>query len=222
MKSKVHLYESKKWLESNDFILSIVDGIVPIMFEYENCYLECKNRLKTIPIPMNVEEIPYSENVVRGKIVVFHGLSRYGFKGTRFVEEAFEILREKYGSEAEFIIDGQMPLNEYLLLMKKTNIVIDQTNSYSLGVNGVYALAMGKVVLGGAEPESLKSFGISESPVINILPDVGDIVDKIGRLIEEKDSLRNLGVSGRMFAENLHSYKLVAEEYVKVWMSIDK
>ena len=76
---------------------------------------------------------------------------------------------KKYPHDLELIIKGRMPLRDYLI-MAKANIVIDQTSTYSLGVNGVYALAMGKVVLGGAEPESLKRLGVEESPVINVEP----------------------------------------------------
>lgn len=90
-----------------------------------------------------------------------------------------------------------MPLDKYLDVMRKTNIVIDQTNSYSLGVNGIYALAMGKVVLGGAEPESLKSLGVENSPVINIKPNAKSIVDEIEKLIDKKDSIETIGNESR-------------------------
>ena len=39
--------------------------------------------------------------------------------------------------------------------MKKANIVIDQTSCYSTGVNALIAMAQGKVVLGGAEPDPI-------------------------------------------------------------------
>jgi hypothetical protein len=215
-----HLYESKKWLDANRYLVSKVDGVIPIMYEYENCYSSCEKRMDTIPIPMNVEKIPYKDNYVNDKVIVFHGLSRYGFKGTRHVEEAFEILKDKYSDEAEFIIDGKMPLDEYLLLMEKTHIVIDQTYSYSLGVNGIYALAMGKVVLGGAEHESLLSLGVMESPVINILPEASDIIKKIECLLLDKDRIREIGKLSRDFSEDVHSYKKIASKYIDAWCSV--
>lgn len=216
-KSESHLYETDSWYDINKFVASSVDGIIPIMFEYQNCYSSCDKLCSTIPIPMNTDLIKFQPNIVKNKIVVFHGLSRYGFKGTRFVEKAFEILREKYSDRAEFIIDGKMPLDEYLNLMKRTNIVIDQTYSYSLGLNGIYALAMGKVVLGGAEPESLKALNVEKSPVINVLPNVDDIVSKIECLLDNKNSLNEIGQRGRDFVENIHCHKKIAGKYIKAW-----
>lgn len=216
-KQKNHFYETAKMYKFNEYIANLVDGIIPIMFEYEISYDGHKNLQKTIPIPMNVNEIQYNENDIANKIVVFHGLNRYGFKGTRHVEEAFKILEKKYPNDLELIIDGNMPLEKYLEVMRKTNIIIDQTNSYSLGVNGIYALAMGKVVLGGAEPESLKSLGVENSPVINIKPNAQGIVEEIEKLLEKKEQIKDIGLQSRKFAEETHGHIEIAKKYLKTW-----
>lgn len=214
---KIYFMESRKAFQINKFMADNCNGIVPIMYEYEVSYSEHGNLLKTIPIPMNIEKINYQENIIHDKLVIFHGLNRYGFKGTRHVEEAFDILKEKYSDELELIIDGNMPLDKYLEVMKKTNIIIDQTNSYSLGVNGIYAMAMGKVVLGGAEPESLKSLGVEYSPVINIKPNAQSIVDAVKKLMENKEKIKEIGLESRKFVEEIHGYKTIAKKYLKVW-----
>jgi len=212
-----YFMESNQAFGVNRYVADNVDGIIPIMYEYEVGYKGHKNLLNIIPIPINIDKIKYEENIVSGKLVVFHGLNRYGFKGTRHVEEAFAILSKKYPNELELIIDGKMPLEKYLEVMRKTNIIIDQTNSYSLGVNGVYALAMGKVVLGGAEPESLKSLGVNKSPVINIKPNAQSIVEEIEKLLSNKKNIKKIGYESRKFAENTHGYVKVAKQYLEFW-----
>ena len=209
--------ENQRAFQVNKFIADNCDGIIPIMFEYETSYDKHPNLKKTIPIPINIEKIEYKENKIIGKIVVFHGLNRYGFKGTRHVEEAFKILEKKYPNDLELIIDGNMPLEKYLEVMRKTNIVIDQTNSYSLGVNGIYALSMGKVVLGGVEPESLKSLEVENSPAINIKPNAQSIVEEIEKLLEKKEQLRDIGLQSRKFAKETHSHIKIAKKYLKAW-----
>lgn len=209
--------ETNRAFKVNKYVADNCDGIIPIMHEYEISYSGHKNLLETIPIPMNMKKIQYEENIVKDKLVVFHGLNRYGFKGTRHVEEAFKILKEKYPDKLELIIDGHMPLNKYLDVMRKTNIVIDQTNSYSLGVNGIYAMAMGKIVLGGAEPESLKSLGVKSSPVINIKPNASSIVREIEKLIDNKKLVHEIGFKSRQFAEQVHDNSLVAKKYLQSW-----
>jgi len=217
LKTQKHPSENIDYMGFNEYIANKVDGIIPIMYEYEISYYGHKNLLNTIPIPININKIQYEANQALDKIVVFHGLNRFGFKGTRHVEEAFAILEKKYSNELELIIDGKMPLEKYLEVMRKTNIVIDQTNSYSLGVNGIYAMAMGKVVLGGAEPESLKALGLKSSPVINIKPNAQSIVEEIEKLLSNKKNIETIGKESRQFAEEVHGYIKVAKQYLDVW-----
>lgn len=212
-----YFMENDRAFAVNKYIADNINGIIPIMYEYEISYKGHRNLLKTIPIPMNIEKIKYEDNIVSDKLVVFHGLNRYGFKGTRHVEEAFKVLNEKYPNKLELIIDGHMSLDKYLDVMRRTNIVIDQTNSYSLGVNGIYAMAMGKVVLGGAEPESLKSLGVNSSPVINIKPNAHSIVDAIEKLIYQQEQIKEIGLNSRKFVEEVHGHIHIAKRYLEIW-----
>ncbi len=215
--SKKSYLECNRAFEVNKYIADNCDGIIPIMFEYETSYEGHSNLLNTIPIPINLHRIEFIKNKIKDKIVIFHGLNRYGFKGTRHIEEAFAILSKKYPDELELIIDGHMPLDKYLEVMKKTNVVIDQTSSYSLGVNGVYALAMGKIVMGGSEPESLKSLGVETSPVINIKPNSQSIIEEIEKLLINKEKITTLGCESRQFAEEVHQHIKIAKKYVNTW-----
>jgi hypothetical protein len=218
LKMNSYFMESEKSFAFNKKILDLSNGVIPIMYEYEVSYeSEKTKRLNTIPIPINTNVIEYKENRIGKKIVIFHGLNRYGFKGTRHVEEAFEYLSKKYPNELELIIDGKIPLNEYLEVMKRTNIVIDQMYSHSLGINGVYALAMGKIVMGGAEPESLKSLGIQSSPVINLKPNAQSIIDEVENILQNRIIIQELGFKSRQFAEQVHGHINIAQQYIDTW-----
>lgn len=210
-------FESKRFRVFNERIVRRCTGIIPVMYEYEASYRDLRHRLETIPIPINIDKIHYHPNIPRGRIVILHGLTRYGFKGTRHVEKAFDILRAKYPNDLELIIAGNMPLKDYLNIMRRANLVIDQLNSYSLGVNGIYALAMGKVVIGGAEPESLESLGVSSSPAINVRPSSADLVRVVESIIAQKKRIPEMGWESRRFAEQIHSHKVIARRYLKVW-----
>lgn len=213
--------ESTKAFKINEYVVNRVKGIIPIMYEYEHCYSAINKLLPTIPIPINIDKIKYSNNKPGKKLVVFHGLNRYGFKGTHYVEEAFSYLKKKYPNDLTLIIDGKMPLNKYLKVMKETNVVIDQLSSYSLGVNGIYALALGKVVLGGAEPESLRSLNITQSPVINLTPNAHSIIHAIEQLLENRKIIESISLQSRVFAEQVHSHKKIAKQYIETWTSVN-
>ena len=210
-------FSTDKSFEFNKKVSLFVNGVIPIIYDYKKCYEQHPNLKPLIPIPINIDKVKYIENKPSRKIVVFHGLNRYGAKGTKYIEKAFDILKNRYPNDLDLRIEGKLPINDYLVLMNKTNVVIDQTSSYSLGVNGVYALAQGKVVMGGAEPESLKEMGVESSPIINILPNVDDIVKKIENLLENRYLIPEIGYQSRIFAQNHFDYIKVAKKYIEVW-----
>lgn len=203
--------------EYNRWLVAQSHGVIPVMYEYERSYESCDKRLRTIPLPINLKNIAYRENSVHGKLVVLHGLNRYGFKGTRHVEQAFEILSRRYPNDLELIIKGNLPLDQYLKLMQRVNVVVDQMYSYSLGMNGLYALAMGKVVLGGAEPEGLRSLGITSTPVINVAPSANELISVIERLLDCRSQLPGIGRSGRGLVAQVHDHVRIAERYLETW-----
>lgn len=216
-KKKRHFLESDAAYNWNSELAGMVNGVIPVMHEYAVSYAHVKTVRRAIPLPMNVHKIPFSENAPSKKLVIFHGLTRYGFKGTRYVEAAFDELRKRYPNDLELIIDGRMPLHRYLDVMARANVVVDQVLSYSCGMNALYALAMGKVVLGGAEKESLELFGLSKSPVINIRPDEKSIIAQVEALLDKRSSIADIGLESRSFVEAVHGHVGVAQQYIDQW-----
>ena len=200
-------------------LISKSNGVIPTIYDYEVGYLECPKRLKTIRLPLNSSKIDFRDNTVGRKLVIFHGLSRYGMKGTRHVEAAFEDLRSRYPSDLELIIDGGMPLPAYLNAMRRANVVIDQLNTYGSGMNALFALAMGKIVLGGAEPESLISLGVDHSPIINLEPSKSSVIQKIEWLLDNRQSISDMSWEGRRYVETVHNHIEVAEDYISTWIA---
>lgn len=201
----------------NEEIAEFVDGYIPVMHEYELGYAGRSNVRQTIPLPVNVEKIAQLPNRVDGKMVVMHGAGRLGFKGTRHVLEAFRILEEKHPDRFEFMHLSNLPIAEYLQMMARVNVVVDQTNGYSCGMNALFAMAMGKVVLGGAEPESLSIYDGEQTPVLNITPDAASIVSQIEAVWEAQHRLSEMGDEARAFVEKHHNYWRIAERYVEEW-----
>jgi glycosyltransferase involved in cell wall biosynthesis len=200
-----------KWTEQ---LIRLVDNVIPIAYEYQQAYGSVPNRTSIIKMPINVDKVSYKENkVVNNKVVIIHGLNRESFKGTHYIREAFERLSKKYPNDLELIIQGKMSQKDYFDLVSRCNVILDQTNSYSLGMNALYSMAMGKVVLGGAEQESIIAHGYDYCPAINILPSVKDIEEKITMLLDKRDQIREIGYQSREFIEKHHHYLDIASEY---------
>ena len=214
--NQIHFQDNKSF-NFNEKVANLTNGIIPNLYEYERCYQDHPKLLPLIPLPINLKTIEYKDNIPEGKLKILHGISRYGFKGSRHIEKAFSILEKKYPDEVEFYLPKKLSLDKYLKLMHDSNVVIDQTNFYSYGMNALQALAMGKVVLSGNEPSAMKAMKISNSPIINVLPDHNDILKKIEFLIQEKNSISNIGFESRKFVEKNHDHIEIAKKYIKTW-----
>jgi hypothetical protein len=218
---KFGLYENEKLKESEYRIFEKISGYIPIMFEYAKPYHSNEKFLKTIPIPINVSKFNYSENKVIDKIVFFHGITRF-CKGGDYIISAFDKLRSKYKNDAEFISAGGLPFDEYIALLKKTNVVLDDVNAYSLGMNGLYSMAQGKIVMGGAEEVSKEELNYTFLPAINLKRDVSQIIESIENVLDNRSEIQELGYKSRMFVEKHHDHIKVAKAYLDLWKNNDK
>lgn len=220
-RKNINPFVKYNYIKNNIQVANLVDGVIPISYTYKLAYKDNSNLLETIPLPININKIKYvPQNFHNNKIFIFHGISREGFKGTKFIKLALEKLKSNYPNDVEIVIDGKMPLDKYLDILSKTNIVVDQALSYEYGMNAMYSMAMGKVVLSGNEPECQEEFNRSDIPVINIKPDVDDIYHKLEKLVLNKDEIIKIGKKSREFVEDFHSHTKVAKQYIDVWNSV--
>ena len=207
-------YYNKKGIEWEKDLLSRITGIIPIWYEYAEPYRDYPNLKKAIRTPVDLEKFKYKPNVVKdGKVVFFHGLSR-PCKGGKFILAAFDKLREKHKDDAEFIAAGGLPFDEYMKIIDRTNVIVDDANSYSFCMNAFFSMLKGKVVMGGAEPEGNKELEYENVPVINICANVDQICQAIEDLIARKDEIEDLGFRSRKFVEKYHNSIDVAKAFV--------
>lgn len=208
-----------KYLEFKH-INKYICSVIPTAYEYMIGYQGNVNNVeKSIPLPIDLSNIVYKENITGNKIVIFHGLNRETEKGTKYIVQALKRIQNKYPDSVEIIIKGHMPYNEYVELLSKTNIVIDQCKAYSYGMNALVSLAQGKVVLGCAREETLKEYGInqSECPIVHIKPDSDYIFEQIDSIIQHKELIREIGEKGRLYVEKYHDSSVIAKKYEMVF-----
>ena len=212
---------SSKHLQAMHQYMQYVDGVIPIMYEYYSTFCAAGYADKTykpVPIPIDCNSIRFTENSIpNGKIVFFHGLNRPGFKGTFLIEKCFTELSKKYPRDVECVISGKMPFNDYMQLLARVNVSVDQVFSYSLAMNALYSLAQGKLVCGGAEPESSILYGGVLPPAINLVPDAKEIVQVLEQVLDGKNNFLKLSEQGRAFVESFHSPTKVAMRYTDCW-----
>lgn len=207
-----------------DFMLNYmeyVDGVIPIMYEYFKSFCDAgfsSITSRPIPIPINTKAIPVIENELSNKkIVFFHGLNREGFKGTKVISEGFKELEKKYPSHVECVMEGNLPFNEYLKLLSRMNVVVDQLYSYSLAMNALYSMSQGKLVCGGAEPESFILYDGNPAPAYNITNEPGQLLETLSMIVENKENINEKSIESRSFVEKYHCPLNVADAYINFW-----
>lgn len=210
-------WSSRQRVEQENYLYNTVNGIISIQYEYAVGVRNRPNYKGSIILPMDCSTIEYSPNHINGKIRIAHGIIKEKFKGTSYIIEAMNIIKQRHPDDVELMIDGKMPLKDYLKWLSSANILIDQCKEHAYGLNAMYAMAMGKIVLGGASENSLKEHKIENCPVIHIEPRVEQIVDQLETIISKKNMFELLGRESRQYVERIHDCRKVAERYLKVW-----
>lgn len=203
-------------------IVKNVDIIIPGLYEYAIGYYNNPKLYKCIPEPVNTDEITYKENIVSSKIVFFHGINDELKCGTKYIRQALLKLKERFPNDVDVIIDGHMPFNKYVKLLRRTNVVVDQCRRYGYGINACISMAMGKVVMTGAREETIQALGLNSSPLICTVPDEKKLYQQFENILDHKTKISKMGLASRKYCEAVHSYKKVAMEYIAAWNSILK
>lgn len=203
---------------ANRYLASVVDGIIPIAYDYWIGYRDHPCIRSCIPMPIDICNIIPMPFVQDAKVRFIHGVSRYGFKGTRHIEEAFNRAEDGYCDKIYCETTQRLPLETYLAKLKEFDVVVDQVNSYSYGMNALYSMALGKVVISGCEPECTRALNILDCPVWNARPNSDDVLSAILDVAAHKD-IRELASESRLFVEKFHNADLVASLFVAEWCS---
>lgn len=210
------LENNEKLKKSELRFMNKIEGYIPIMYEYAEPFRNFKQLKQTMPIPINTSKIIYIPNIPSRKIIFFHGLTRQ-CKGGSYILSAFEKLEKKYSNDAEFISKGGLPFKDYMELISKTNVILDDVNAYSLGMNGLFSMSQGKIVMGGAEEVANRELNYSSCPAINLERDVNQIMQSIEYIIENKNKIEKLGYESRKHVEKYHDHILIAQKYLDLW-----
>lgn len=221
-------YLVENWLgtkrqDANLEMAESCNGIVACLYEYYEAYKETYNdKLTYIPLPVNIGEVRLKELPSLDKINFFIGINkaRNEFKGTDLLYEVVQQLVLTYPADACVTKVESVMYSEYLSRIQDAHIVLDQLYSYSPAMNGLLTMALGKVLVGGGEPDMYALLHEDRlRPIVNVYPDKKDIYNKLEELVLHKDRIVERAKAGRLFVEKYHDYMKVAQQYLDFWNS---
>lgn len=226
-----HLAFNKKlidrWINTasedlNKYIADRVDGVIACLYEYYISYEDgYADKLIYIPLPINCEKIEIrgvSKNIDRIKFFIGIDKNRSEYKGTDLMKKVLLNFVERHPEETDVAIVESVSYKEYQELMKNSHVVLDQLYSYSPSMNPLQAMASGKVVISGGEPEIYELMGhVTNRPIINVYPTEKGIECALEEVLENKKQLAEWSRRGRSFVEEFHDHIKVAEQYLDFW-----
>lgn len=203
----------------HDFIYKNIEGVIASDIDYHLPLINNPKYLGLIPNPINYEKISFIPLDIPEKVIIFLGINNdnYYKKGSDYFEKALEIISKKYPDKTEIIITRSVPYSVYIKSYDSAQILLDQIFAYDQGYNALEAMAKGKVVFTGAEPEFTNQYRLKEKVVINAVPNVDEIVKELSFLIENPEEITAMGKRARDFIEKEHNYIKIAGAYLEKW-----
>lgn len=195
--------------------------IIPSMYDYEapwksSCF-GCKVT-EVVPLACHVPSTPKIKPINVKSINIMHGINRRDVKGSDVIIRALKRIENDFRNVVIYTPE-RLSQSEYLKLFEIIDINIDQCKCHSYGMNAIYAMLHGHVVLAPADEEHCLSFNISETPIVSIKNDECDIYEKLRSLILEPDSLESRKKNTIEYALKYHNPVSVCKKIIRIFKS---
>lgn len=222
-----NLEDPKRWegwqvpslVSYQDYVFDNLDGALSVLYEYHVGLRHRfeENKIGYIGIPIDTSEIPFigPGNSKKIRILLGRDRKRIKMKGSDLLEEAAIHLARKYPYQIELKIAENLPYYTFVDELKKSDIILDQVYSYTPATTALLAMAMGKTVVTGGEPEYYEFIGEKENhPIINASMNVTDLINSLENVIFDKNFLNENANKARNFVEKHNDHKIVAQRYL--------
>lgn len=228
--SRWHLQEKETWdnwhntglRNYQELVFSNIKGAVSVLYEYWEGlkYGLPVEKIGYGGIPINTSSIKPVKSCKNGRIKILLGRdkSRIALKGTDLLEEAALKVVSRHKNIAELEIVENLPYNEFIRKLEQADIILDQIYSYTPSTTPLIAMAMGKTVVTGAEPEYYDFIGEQENhPIVNAPLTVEELENTIEKLIIDPDAIEERGEKSREFVVKHNDYRVVARRFLDFW-----
>jgi len=143
-----------------------------------------------------------------GIVRIIHTPNHRGFKGTEFLIDAVERLRQE-GLLIDLVLLEGISNDEVRRQMQQADILAEQFIGIGYAFSGIEGMASGLPVMANLEHEAYtrvyRRYGfLDECPVLSTSPE--SLIDNLRALVTDPALRETLGRAGRHFVEKYHSY----------------
>lgn len=147
-----------------------------------------------------------------GVIRILHAPTRRRKKGTEFIEQAIENLKEA-GYSVELVLVEKLPASEVKAFYEKCDIAVDQVLYGWHGKFSVELMAMSKPVVCYIDSDLLRYR--TSLPIVNASPST--LTEQLKLLVSDPDLRRKLGQEGREYAVKYHSVENIIDRCLELY-----
>jgi hypothetical protein len=214
-------------VKSQELLYDLSSTIIPMQHEYRESMLKTRFGSKVAPVHRLPFHVPKQSNNYSRRMAnqsstlrVAHGLNRYGFKGTRVVDEAIKLIETEKLKGIDLTILPRMPLDKYLSVISDFDVVIDQLYVESYGYNALYCMSMGVPVISSTTDIALNSIGVLSNPFIFCQPNSRALVELLIKLGGNRETLNLHSRMGFEFVKSVHSPDKTVPQFLSTWARI--
>lgn len=144
-----------------------------------------------------------------GSVKIIHTPNHRGFKGTEFLINAVEELKQE-GLKIELILVEKKSNIEVLFLLQQADILAEQFVFTGYALSAIEGMATGLPVLSNLDNEDYtrvfrRYSYLNECPILSTTPET--LKDNLRLLVTHPELREVLGKAGRKYVEKYHSYK---------------
>lgn len=173
-----------------------------------------------LPLAIDISKINYTSLTYKNKkelLTILHAPTKRIFKGTKYIEEAINQLKDE-GYNIHFKIVEGISHSELFKEYKNCDIFIDQISVGWYGTAALEAMAFGRPTCAFIDQRYFQYIDYSdEIPVINI--DRVNVTDKIRELVENRADLPKIGAKSREFVEKHHDVVKVTKKLIDIYQN---
>lgn len=193
-----------------DFVLGVCDDVFVNDPELQ-CYVP--NAL-ILPRAIDFTNLTYEESKsIRSIPLIVHAPSRSGVKGSQYVLNAIEQLKQE-GLAFDFKLVQNMPHEEAMAVYRDASIIVDQLRIGWYGVLAVEGMAIGKAVVSYIRND-LRHYLPYPPPLAYANPE--NIINVLRYLLLNPDAVASYGEAGQKFAREYHNADTIAKNLIDIY-----
>ena len=179
-------------------------------------YTEFVTGSSILPLALDLKKYRFSPKEPPGKeIVILHAPTSRGNKGTSFIINAIDKLKDE-GYKIRLLLIENVTHDELKQKYIACDLYVEEIIHGWYGTTSIEAMALGRPTICFIRESYYEHINFGEDiPVINAEP--SSIYEVLKRTIDEKHLFPEIGKKSRLFVENVHDLNMLTDKLIDIY-----